>query len=270
MSFLLCLNTSTIKPQPLLEKIRLTREAGFAAIELWINDIYEHVGRGGEVRDIERALSDRGLSVPSMISVRGWGEAIEEEYPIVLDEVKRRFELAARFGTTWVVCSPPRQACPVEQIVERYQDLLRLGTSLGVRPTFEYISFFRSISSLPQAWQVVLAAHDPQATVIVDAFHSYNSGSTLDDLRAIPGSRISHYHIDDATPALPPGRQTDPDRVMPGEGPIDLIAELRVLREIGYQGAISLELFQRQLWEQDPRDVLRTGYERLQHLLDSL
>ena len=53
--FTLCLNTSTIKPQSMLEKIRLTAEAGFPAIELWINDIYEYVGQGGEVRDIENS-----------------------------------------------------------------------------------------------------------------------------------------------------------------------------------------------------------------------
>ena len=40
MPFKLCLNTSTIRPQRLLEKIRLTAEAGFAGIELWLNDIY--------------------------------------------------------------------------------------------------------------------------------------------------------------------------------------------------------------------------------------
>ena len=38
-----CLNTSTIKTTPLLDKIRVTATAGFDAIELWINDIYEYM-----------------------------------------------------------------------------------------------------------------------------------------------------------------------------------------------------------------------------------
>ena len=58
MPFKLCLNTSTIRPQTLLEKIRLTSEAGFEGIELWINDVYEHVGRGGEVSDCLLYTSD--------------------------------------------------------------------------------------------------------------------------------------------------------------------------------------------------------------------
>ena len=51
-----CLNTSTIKPQPLLRKIELAGQAGYDGIELWINDLYEFIGRGGEVRDVEKAV----------------------------------------------------------------------------------------------------------------------------------------------------------------------------------------------------------------------
>ena len=50
---------------------------------------------------------------------------------------------------------------------------------------------------------------------------------------------------------------------MPGDGAIDLAAEVRVLRELGYQGTVSLELFNKRLWEQDPREVLRLGIERM-------
>ena len=78
MAFTFCLNTSTIMPQPLMDKIRLVGEAGFKGIELWINDIYDFIGRGGEVRDIEMALADQGLIVPSVIAIRQWGERLAE------------------------------------------------------------------------------------------------------------------------------------------------------------------------------------------------
>jgi sugar phosphate isomerase/epimerase len=261
------LNTSTIKPQPLLGKIQLAAQAGFSGVEIWLNDVYEHVGRGGEVRDVERALADHGLIVPCTIAVRGWAEASDLEYPLMLEEAKRRLELAARLGSPYLVATPPRQPCDLRQIIHRYQDLLELGRQVGVRPTFEYISFFESIHRLDQAWQVVQQVEDPQATLVLDAFHSWNSGSTLDDLRAIPADRISHYHIDDAAPHLAAGQQTDPDRVMLGEGAINLRAEIAVLREIGYSGTVSLELFNRQLWQQDPLEVLKLGMQRMRELL---
>ena len=59
----------------------------------------------------------------------------------------------------------------------------------------------------------------------------------------------------------------DPNRVMPGDGPIDLRAEIEILREIGYEGTVSLELFNPGLWEQDPAEVLAAGIERMRQLL---
>ena len=265
-SFIFCLNTSTIKPQPLLEKIRLTAEAGFTGVELWVNDVYEFVGQGREVRDIEKAIADHGLIVPCMIAVRNWGEAIDVEYHLALDETKRRLELAARLGSLYLVATPPRLACDLNQLAARYRDLLEIGRQAGCNPTFEYISFFGSASKLTHAWDVVRQVDDPDATLIYDSFHTWNSESSLQQLREIPAERISHWHIDDAHPQMPATTQTDPNRVMPGDGQIDLAAEIALMREIGYSGTVSLELFNPELWQQDPAEVLKKGYERMQEL----
>ena len=99
--------------------------------------------------------------------------------------------------------------------------------------------------------------------------HVYVVGAPgLDDLRAIPVARISHYHIDDARRDKPALQQTDPDRVMPGDGAIDLAAEIEVLRDKGYDGTVSLELFNRELWERDPAEVVRLGIERLREIIE--
>ena len=54
---------------------------------------------------------------------------------------------------------------------------------------------------------------------------------------------------------------------MLGEGAIDLAAEIAVLREKGYVGWVSLELFNEALWAKDPLEVAKLGMERLQQLL---
>ena len=145
-------------------------------------------------------------------------------------------------------------------------DLLELGRQVGILPTFEYISFFKSVYRLADAWDIVQRTADPDSTIILDAFHNWNSNSTLDDLREIPLEKISHYHIDDAALGKAPTTQTDPDRVMIGEGQIDLAAEIAVLKEIGYDKTVSLELFNAELWEQDPLEVISTGLARMKSL----
>ena len=261
-----CLNTSTIKPQPLLKKIELAGAAGYDGIELWLNDIYEHIGRGGEVSDVEKALADHGLIVPSVIAIRQWGDMDGWEYELVKDEARRRFALAARLGAPCIVATPPLELTQQDHLPERYRDLLQIGREEGIRPTFEYISFFKSVYNLADAWRIVQETDDEDATLILDAFHNWNSHSTLDDLRAIPVEKISHYHIEAAHSDKPAGIQTDPDRVMLGEGQTDLAAELAVLQEIGYDKTMSLELFNQDLWEQNPLEVISVGLERMKAL----
>ena len=119
---------------------------------------------------------------------------------------------------------------------------------------------------MADALEIVQQADDPDSSIILDAFHNWNSDSTLDDLRAIPLEKISHYHIDDAHPDITATEQKDPDRVMLGEGQIDLAAELAVLKEKGYDRTMSLELFNAELWVADPLEVIATGLERMKAL----
>jgi len=268
MSFTYCLNTATIMPQPLLRKIELTAQAGYAGVELWVNDIYQFIGRGGEVSDIEKAIADNGLIVPCMIACRQWAEMVGREYELALDEARRRMELATRLGSPYFVATPPREPCDPAQITAHYKDLLDIGREIGIKPTFEYIGFFKSVPDLALAHKIAADTGDPDATVILDSFHTWNSGGTLDDLRAIPVEMISHYHIDDAAPDKPKGSQTDPDRVMIGEGPIDLKAEMDVLKEKGYAGTISLELFNKSYWQQDPLELITRGLEKMREVCE--
>ena len=263
-----CLNTSTIKPVRLLDKIQWVGEAGYDGIELWINDVFEYVARGGEVSDLEKALSDQGLIVPSVIAMRQWGDFEGWEHQLVLDEARRRFALGARLGAPFIVATPPLENPKTSHLATRYRELLEIGREEGIRPTFEYISFFKSVCTLKRAWEIVQEADDPDATLILDAFHNWNSNSTMQDLRAIPLERISHYHIDDADPVKPSGSQKDPDRVMPGDGQIDLSAEIQVLREIGYDGTVSLELFNSDWWAKNPQETLKIGLERMKSLFE--
>ena len=134
-----CLNTSTIKPQPLLKKIELAGAAGYDGIEIWLNDIYDHIGRGGEVREVEQALADNGLIVPCTIAIRQWGETVGWEYELVKDEARRRFALAARLGAPYIVATPPLEMEHQKHLPERYRDLLQIGREEGIKPTLSLI-----------------------------------------------------------------------------------------------------------------------------------
>ena len=56
---------------------------------------------------------------------------------------------------------------------------------------------------------------------------------------------------------------------MPGDGQIDLHAEVKALKQIGYNGTVSLELFNEEWWARDPRETLKIGLDRMRELFES-
>jgi 2-keto-myo-inositol isomerase len=56
---------------------------------------------------------------------------------------------------------------------------------------------------------------------------------------------------------------------MVGDGIADLPKVIANLRSIGYHGPLSLELFNRDLWECDPETVVKRGLERVRSLVEA-
>jgi sugar phosphate isomerase/epimerase len=85
----------------------------------------------------------------------------------------------------------------------------------------------------------------------LDAWHWYHAGGTPADIVAAGKDRIVVVHFDDS-PKLPPEEIRDNQRLLPGEGVIDLTAFLRALQKIGYEESLSVEVFGRGLKEMPP------------------
>jgi len=95
------------------------------------------------------------------------------------------------------------------------------------------------IWNLPEA--VGLAKDSgPNIGVILDVWHWHHSGSSIDDIVAAGKDRIVHIHLSDAK-AQPPEEVRDNQRLMPGEGVINVTGFLQALKKIGYDGGISPE-----------------------------
>jgi sugar phosphate isomerase/epimerase len=64
-------------------------------------------------------------------------------------------------------------------------------------------------------------------------------------------------------PDLPRTTINDADRVYPGLGVAPVSQALKMVMESGFQGSLSLELFNRTYWQQDPKEVAKTGLEKM-------
>jgi 2-keto-myo-inositol isomerase len=267
--FPFCLNTSTIMPRSLPEKIEAAARAGYDLVELWSGDVEAHLRDGGTLSGIRARLTHAGLGVPSMIALTEWADiepAAFERY--LATTARERLETAAALGAPRIVASPPfRTRIDLAVAGERYAALLALGRRIGVLPSMEFLGFVPQICDVRTCLEVVARANDPDATIVLDPFHLFRGGGSFDDVRLVPGHRIGICHFNDAPGDKPREEQGDADRVLPGLGALPLADLIASLRAVGYHGPLSLELFSRALWERDATEVAAEGLRRMREVV---
>ena len=268
MSFSYCLNSSTIKPAPILDKIAIAGETGYAAIELWHDDIDLHLEGGGSIDDIRNALSDQGLAVPTTIYLAGWFDSTGEEHARVLDECKRRMEQSVAVGAEYVIAGPPAGSADYDLGAQNYRELLEIGISMGVKPSMEFLGFVGQLNTIEDAMEIMTKSGHESATTILDPFHVFRGGGSMESIAKLTADQIAISHFNDAPAAPPREQQHDPDRVMPGEGHLDLARYIELLKQVGYDGYISLELFREDLWQQNPLEVAKVGLEKMRAVVE--
>jgi len=102
----------------------------------------------------------------------------------------------------------------------------------------------------------------------LDAWHWYHAGATPEDIIAAGKDRIVVVHFDDSA-RLPPEQVRDNERLLPGEGVIDLLSFLRALRQINYEDGLSIEVFGRGLKQLPPEQSARMCLEAGRKVLQS-
>ena len=261
--FQYCLNSSTIKPVPILEKIAIAAKAGYAGIELWHDDIDALIASGGSVSDVRKAVDDHGLAVPTTIHLKDWFQPAGETHQQAMDEAKRKFEQAAAVGAPHTVAGPPHGKVDRELGAKHYHELLELGRQFGVKPSMEYLGFVEEFTDIEDALEIMEKSGHSDATIILDPFHCFVGGGPFESISKLKADQVAMSHFNDS-PAEPPSSELrDPDRVMPGDGVCDLKLYCDQLRGIGYDRWLSLELFNHALWERDPLEVAVEGLEKM-------
>jgi len=100
----------------------------------------------------------------------------------------------------------------------------------------------------------------PNVGLLLDSWHWHHAGATVADILAAGKDGIVHVQVNDS-PKLPPEKIMDNERLMPGEGVIDLPAFFAALKKIGYADGISPEVFGRGLKDMPPEEGAKMGLE---------
>jgi len=200
------------------------------------------------------------------------------EPPLPRERMSRMAGTIALFGqyfpgTTLVTISGAAPAGNYQEAyrtaTQEYRELAKVAEQHGVRVALEplnpvLMNADTFLCSLPHAMRIIDAVNHPAFGLFVDVWHIWEDPATCELIEQY-ASRIYGVHINDwKTP------RAFGDRYIPGEGEIPLVKLLKAVRQSGYQGACTLEIFSElhlsgSLWA-DPQDTVmrsKTAFERI-------
>jgi sugar phosphate isomerase/epimerase len=273
--FTYCLNTSTISGQKpgIVTYIDLAATAGYDGIEIWMNDLRAYLQKGQKLGELAKIIESSGLKVENAIGFAPWMIHNEEKRKEGLIQLEEEMNWLAALGGKRIAAPPagvPRNE-PIDwfEAGHRYKEILNLGRKTGVMPQLEFWGASGTLFHLSQAIAIATAANDPDARLLPDIYHLFRGGSGFDGLHLIAGKTIEIFHFNDFVADIPLEKQTDNDRVYPGDGIAPWSKIMPLLHQMNTPIVLSLELFNKEYWKQDPLQVAKTGLMKMKLLVET-
>lgn len=253
----------------LQEKLEAIAAAGFTAVEIFENDL---IAFPGSPTDVRRICADLGLTIVTCQPFRDFEGMPEGRRQRVFDRAERKFDLLQELGTDLLfVCSntSPEALSGIDRLAADFSELGERAGRRGLKIGYEALAWGRHVFDYRDAWEIVRRANRPEVGIVLDSFHILARGLDLSAIGTIPRDRISMVQMADA-----PLLQMDPLswsrhwRCLPGQGDLDLAGFMRALVSTGYDGVLSLEIFNDRFRAGSARSVALDGHRSLIWLLD--
>jgi len=118
-----------------------------------------------------------------------------------------------------------------EALKECCEEAGKVGVTICLEPLSRNQTNF--INTAREAVAMVNEVDDPHLQIVLDVYSMSDEGRPLDEIIREVGPHLRHFHANDT------------GGLAPGQGDADYRAVVRALRDIGYQGYVSVEVFNR-------------------------
>lgn len=254
------------------EFARLAAKAGFPAVDVALTPA---MAEGTPAtRALLKQLQIRAGVVGFPVEFRKDDQAFHESFAKLDEAAQFSMAIGCPRMTTYIMPSSDKPKDELRKILkERFRAsadvLARSHVELGLefispvhlRKRFPYEFIWRMDEMLEFAKEC-----GPNVGLLLDSWHWHHAGAKVSDIIAAGKENIVHAQINDS-PDLPPEKILDNERLMPGEGVIDLTGFLKALQKIGYADALSPEVFGRGLKDIPPEEGARMGLETTRALM---
>jgi sugar phosphate isomerase/epimerase len=266
-----CVSQACTLPAAFADDLAAFAANGCPAAEVWLTKLEQHLD-AVTADATAKFLADHGITLAAGAYQGGLLLSQGEQRRAHFDHFKKRLDLCQRFAIPTLLVAADFAPRPDPQSVGRaiasLAEAARWAAGFGVRLGLEFRGTDTFVNNLDTAITLVERCGEPNVGVCLDVFHYYKGPSKPEDLARLTTANLAHVQVCDVA-GVPRELMTDADRVLPGEGDFRLDPVLTRLREIGYDGYVSLELNNPVLWQLPPGQVADAGANALRRLLNT-
>ena len=246
------------------EFARLAAKTGFLGVDVNLARAMEAGVAATKALLAETRLKPAILGLP--VEFRKEDADFRKSMPGLSDAVQFAAAIGCPRMSTWMLPSSPMPKAELRRIyLDRLRAVCEILARSHVRLALEFVSPVHLRKLYPHEFiyrmdETLELVKDigPNAGLMLDSWHWYHAGATAKDILAAGKERIVYVQVADA-PNQPPDQIRDNERLMPGEGVIDLNVFFGALKKIGYNGGVSPEVFGRGLKDIPPEEGAKLG-----------
>ena len=247
------------------EKLAAAARAGFDGIELFEADLVNSPMAPGEVRD---RCEELGLTIDLYQPFRDFEAVPAPIFERNLRRAEAKFDVMEALGAPiMLVCSnvSPEAIDDDALAADQLRALASRAADRGLKIAYEALAWGRHVNDYDHAWRIVAAGDHPALGTCLDSFHILSMGSDLDAIAEIPGEKLFYLQLADAPHLVMEVLQWSRHyRCFPGQGAFDLADFVARVLAAGYDGPLSLEVFN-DVFRQADAD--RTAVDAMRSLL---
>lgn len=232
------------------ERVRACAEAGFTGMCLHLRDYAEQVAAGSSDADLRAVLDEHGMVENSVEFLRDWFEPRGEP------NLALALRAAEAFGARSINVGADLGGShrPVAAMGPAFASLCERAAARGLKIALEIVAW--SNVHDPVSARELLAYGGGNAGLVIDAWHIFRGGISLEDLGTLGPETILCVQLNDAGPAiLEPLSYDTLHRRFCGEGVFDLVAFLDRLAQMGVSAPLSVEVISPEVAGTALRDV---------------
>ena len=264
-----CISQATTMSTPLEADLPAFQSGGWRAVEFWLTKLETYL-QGHTIGELRHLLDSLSM-VPAAAAGQGGlllsrGAERETHWSLF----RSRLAILEELQIPILIVASDFLREPSSEDYHRAAGMLgeaaELAGDQGVRIALEFQKSSGFCTSLDTALALVDQCGSKHAGVCLDLFHYYTGPSKYEDLVYVSRENLAWVQVCDLS-STPRELAGDRDRILPGDGDFQINPILDHVGRIGYDGYVSLEVLNPQLWQVPADRVADLGYQAVCRVL---